>query len=112
MRFELKILDGKKLFSSQVFETKKDLNLWLAEEKTRTYWTKEFTFEIVDNSKAVDEKRARAKAEFEAAQLDVEKKQAQRQAVAAEIREAIDKKPKTVAEAVALLGKIADYLGI
>lgn len=48
----IKNADGSPYWT-EYFQTKKDLNIWLDEEKTRKYWRKDFIVEIVDNSEAV-----------------------------------------------------------
>lgn len=87
------------------FDSKKDLNAWLNEEKTRPYWKKEFTTEILDNTAAVKAAEDALKAAVKAAD-DTNK------ANRADIKKLREKKDKTLADAVALLEKIVDHLGI
>lgn len=105
-KFELVIknADGS-TYWRESFESKLSLNQWLNEEKTRPYWKKEFTTEIVDHTAelkaAEDALKAAAKAAADA-----------NKAARAELKKLRDKKNKTLDEAVAILEKISDYLGI
>jgi hypothetical protein len=48
----IKNADGS-IYWTENFNSKRELNGWLNEEKTRPYWKKEFTTEIIDNSDAI-----------------------------------------------------------
>lgn len=87
------------------FETKADLNAWLAEEQKRPYWKKDFVVDVIDDSAAVEEIEKKAKENLEANQ----KKAADLQA---SIKDALQKKPKTIAECAAMLELICEHLGI
>lgn len=105
-KFELVIknADGS-VYWTEGFDSRLDLNTWLKEEKSRPYWKKNFVVEELDNSKAVE----KAEAATEAARAAFEEKA---KLTREEIKAMVQKKPKTVAEAVALLEKIVEHLGL
>lgn len=78
--------DGS-LYWKEHFNKQEDLNKWLDEEKTRPYWNKNFTTEIIDipepdfsaheeEIKKIEEKKASAKEKLLILGLDEEEIQA------------------------------------
>lgn len=96
--------DGQ-VYWKENFDTKVELNRWLANEKLQPYWKKDFIVEVVDNSAAVEAEKKRIENEIKQEQQKVQDR-------IEAIKDDLKKKPKTIAEVVLLLEKIAEHLGI
>jgi len=87
------------------FNTKKECDKWLAEEKTRPYWKKDFTFEIEDKTEEINNAQIAGKALFEQKRLSLE-------TAKDSLKKLKKDKLKTVADCIKAIEGIMDVLGI
>lgn len=85
------------------FNTIKDANEWMTAEKRQPYWQKDFKVSVDDKTAEIEA----ARKEFE--RLEAEKLAA-RKAKRDAVKAAIAAKPKTVADAIAIIEKLVDAL--